>query len=174
MSKVKVTEWVSQWVSEWQGHLLSCCGQLKSVWKIWYPQKCERYVVSIKLRVICKICGWYDMQNKWSIWCAKKRTKHGDMCKQLLTWNCKKNETRLEHCIFEWIKHFLKSECRSSPSPWSWCQGHARGTDEGKNSDSTLKVWKIWKQCSYKSQRTDDGEKSKSSISRGLSKRGMI
>ena len=21
--------WVSQWVSQWQGHLLSCCGQLK-------------------------------------------------------------------------------------------------------------------------------------------------
>ena len=29
MSKVKVTDWLSQWVSEWQGHLLSCCGQLK-------------------------------------------------------------------------------------------------------------------------------------------------
>ena len=30
MSKVKVP-WVTQWVSQWQGHLLSCCGQLKIV-----------------------------------------------------------------------------------------------------------------------------------------------
>ena len=29
MSKVKVSESVSDSVSEWQGHLLSCCGQLK-------------------------------------------------------------------------------------------------------------------------------------------------
>ena len=29
MSKVKVPS-VSQWLTEWQGHLLSCCGQLKS------------------------------------------------------------------------------------------------------------------------------------------------
>ena len=30
MSKVKVPS-VSEWVSEWQGHLLSCCGQLKTI-----------------------------------------------------------------------------------------------------------------------------------------------
>ena len=31
MAKVIVSEWVSQSVSEWQGHLLSCSGQLKSL-----------------------------------------------------------------------------------------------------------------------------------------------
>ena len=26
-----LSQWVSEWVSEWQGHLLSCCGQLKTL-----------------------------------------------------------------------------------------------------------------------------------------------
>ena len=43
MSKSKC-HWLSQWVSQWQGHLLSCCGQLKTRCDI-YIEKCSFWTI---------------------------------------------------------------------------------------------------------------------------------
>ena len=56
-SKSTVSQWVSQWVSEWQGHLLSCCGQLKinTYLPVFAPYFHQVWNIDIWLAVSCSI-----------------------------------------------------------------------------------------------------------------------
>ena len=60
MPKVKVSQWVSQWVREWQGHLLSCCGQLKRGYNnknnilSRRPDQCRYFATSGAWKTLCQ------------------------------------------------------------------------------------------------------------------------
>ena len=70
MSKVKVLS-VSEWVSQWQGHLLSCCGQLKthtsSGWKSWW---------SSSIRVQCDVSIMIMSHDLWRSSSSAMRIPH--------------------------------------------------------------------------------------------------
>ena len=77
MSKVKVSDWVSQWesewVSEWQGHLLSCCGQLKK-WYLWWYTRMNRNTLT-NLPQKRKPC------QKWELFAFHKKKNFQPHCK---------------------------------------------------------------------------------------------
>ena len=62
MSKVKVLS-VSEWLSQWQGHLLSCCGQLKMMsWEPW-ASGCFDNVTGLHLEKVFR-----------QLWCSTVRS----------------------------------------------------------------------------------------------------